>query len=164
MKTRFFLATALMFIGALVTPHIYGLFSNTPDASTLHANTPMWGCGVTIRASNATDVTYHIDLEGSDVRVKVGSFPGTWAKLSSRCSGSDVWIFEPKCGIKNSTCSMDLDCNTQRQYRFRLTSMKTVGGKRVVDQTAWAYFPKDGNSWTTSQTVDIGSIASYFKR
>ncbi len=158
-------ATALLMLGALLAPHFYNLFSPVPDASSTAMASPlMAGCGVTLRASNASDITYHIDMEGSDVRVKVGSIAATWSKLSTRCGAGDVWIYEPKCGIKNVTCQMDLDCNTQRQYRFRLTSMKTQNGKRVVDQTAWAYYPKDGNSWTTSQTVDLGAIPSYFHR
>jgi hypothetical protein len=86
------------------------------------------GCKVTVQASNSSDKNIHVKLADSQVRARaaadigfgltVSTPPGTWAKLNE-CSPANL-TFDGKSDPKSASCTLEMGCDAERQYRFTI--------------------------------------------
>jgi hypothetical protein len=115
------------------------------------------GCDITIKAENKSNRDLYILLEQSEVRTKQ-VVAGPWSTLDTKCP-KDQMHLEAKASVETTTCQMDLICDLQRQYKFKI--VEKSNGK--VINTAWVYYPSD-DGWAASgtRTVDLGNIGRHF--
>ncbi|MDX2246957.1 MAG: hypothetical protein SF052_09295 [Bacteroidia bacterium] len=118
------------------------------------------GCDITIKAENKSLKKITIQFEESDVKTQTG----TWSNIyfgtfnNERCDKANL-ILESKSGIESNRCELDMGCNFERRYRFKLKSV-------YEGETSYAtvYFPSStgyANEGTT--VIDLGNIGRHFK-
>jgi hypothetical protein len=116
------------------------------------------GCDITIKARNESNRDLFIRLEESSVRTKQ-LVAGPWSTLDTKCPRDEMHL-QPQADVESVVCEMDMTCNFQRQYKFKIIE-KDNG--RVIN-TQWVYIPANGNDWAESgkRTIDLGNIGRHF--
>ncbi|MEZ4826533.1 MAG: hypothetical protein R3C61_09595 [Bacteroidia bacterium] len=118
------------------------------------------GCDITIKAENKSLKKITIQFAESDVKTKTG----TWANIyygnfnNTRCDKANL-ILEAKSSNESNRCELDMGCNFDRRYRFKLKSV-------FEGETSYAtvYYPSaDGYVESGTTVIDLGNIGRHFK-
>lgn len=124
-----------------------------------HTMIGILGCDVTIKAENKSNKTITILFEESDVKTKTG----TWSNIyfgnfnKSRCDKATVKL-NAKSATKSNVCEMDMGCNFERRYRFKL---------KCNDNGKISYFTRYYPSSTSyadkgKSVIDLGNVGKHF--
>ncbi|MEM7375054.1 MAG: hypothetical protein AAF587_41050 [Bacteroidota bacterium] len=121
---------------------------------------PIPGCDITIKAENKSLKKITIQFADSDVKTKTGTWSNIYygAQNRSRCNKKNL-VVNAKSSTLTNSCEMDLGCNFQRRYRFKL---KSVFEGKTSYYTV--YFPSSTSYCEKGKTViNLGNIGRHFR-
>lgn len=121
---------------------------------------PIPGCDITIKAENKSLKKITIQFAESDVKTKTGTWSNIYygAQNRSRCDKKNL-VVNAKSSTMTNSCEMDLGCNFQRRYRFKL---KSVFEGKTSYYTV--YFPSSTSYCEKGKTViNLGNIGRHFR-
>lgn len=138
--------------------------SSTPDGDGA-------ACTVTVKArrdpgtGGAGTMQLAFDVKQSKVRIKSGTWSqlgtssdpglvnfaedGSWRQLYPSRSGTGEW---------SGQFQLKMGCRYNRRYEFTINRLQD---RYTVANTVRPQYPS-ASTWTTSQTVNLGSLAKYF--
>ncbi|MEZ4774372.1 MAG: hypothetical protein R3D00_14400 [Bacteroidia bacterium] len=118
------------------------------------------GCDITVKAENKSLKKITIQFSESDVRTQTGSWSNIYFGTfnNTRCDKANL-ILESKSGNESNRCELDMGCNFERRYRFKLKCV-------YEGETSYAtvYYPSSTDYADKGATViDLGNIGRHFK-
>lgn len=131
-----------------------------PPSEVIDMPLEILGCDVSIKAENKSLKKITILFAESDVKTKTGTWSNIYygAQNRSRCNKKNL-VVDAKSSTKTNSCEMDLGCNFQRRYRFKL---KSVYEGKTSYYTV--YFPSStGYADKGKTTINLGNIGRHFR-
>ncbi|MEO0472806.1 MAG: hypothetical protein AAF206_24535 [Bacteroidota bacterium] len=118
------------------------------------------GCDINIKAENSSRRKISILFAESEVRTRTGTWTNIYygAQNQSRCDRKNLSLASGN-GSDTNSCEMDLGCNFQRRFRFKL---KSVFEGKTSYQTMYA--PSANTFFDKGEVkVDLQDIGRYFR-